>query len=196
MPPKLEIKPRLEIKDLLSHQYDPADYSLTAFHEHYQSLVKHRDHLRKQYDRKKETRASLREPDGKSLNLQTRRGLADPPSGNLSKGSRFSSLPDDDDGSSSSALTKPIISASLSKKELDKLPQHERKAAVRKIRKEIETMKAEMKEQKRNDNKARKEAEDSKEQNEHQKTVKADQNETNESGQDQGWETATSSLRR
>ena len=172
MPPKVETKSELPIEYLLSYQYDPAGYTQADFHRHYQRLVEHRDELRNQYDRKKETRASLRQPDGKSLNMQRRRGLADPPSANPPKGSRFSSLPDDDDGSSSSALTRPTLSASLSKKKLDKLSQHELKAVVTEIRIEVETMKTEMKAQKKKDNEARKEAEDTKEQNDLQKTVK------------------------
>ncbi|KAM0798760.1 hypothetical protein BDR22DRAFT_352040 [Usnea florida] len=132
MPPKFEDTRELPIEYLLSYQYDPAGDNQAAFHKNYQRLVEYRDDLRKQYDRKKETRASLRGQD------------ANPP-----KGSRFSILPDADDGSSSSALTKPTISASLSIKQLNKLFGQERKAEVRKIKEEIETMKAEMKEQKR-----------------------------------------------
>ena len=196
MPPKLEPMSELPIECLLSYQYDPAGYNQAAFHNHYQRLVDYRDDLRKQYDRKSETRASLRGPDGKSLNTQRSKRLADASSANPPKGSRFSGLPDDDNGSSSSALTKPTILASLSKKQLDKLSDNERKAAVRKIKKEIEIMKAEMKEQKKKDNEARKEAEDAKEPNDHLKTVNENQDETNESDQDEGWQTAKSSLRR
>ena len=184
MPPKLKVKSKLDIKDLLSHQYDPADYTLGDFQEHYQRLVDHRDEIRKQYDRKKQTRANLRQPEGKILNLRTSNDLADTPSANPPKGSRFSSLLDDEDGSSNSALTKLTISATKSKKQLKKLPQHERKAPVRKIKEEIAAMKAEMKEQKGNDNEARKAAENTKEQNEHQKTVEENQDEADESGQD------------
>ena len=187
---------KLSIEDLLSRQYDPADYKPEDFHKHYRELVTHRDGVRKQYDQKKETRASIRGPDGKSLNRQRSRKLADTPSANPPKGSRFSSLPDDDDGSSNSALTKPTISASLSIKQLNKLSDHERKAAVRKIKEEIETMKAQMKAQKKKDNEARKEAEDKNRLRDHQKTVVENQDETNESGQDEGWQTAESSLRR
>ena len=75
MAPKLYIKPKLEINFLLSYQYDPADYNLTAFYEHYQRLVKHRDDLRKQCDDKEEKRASLKQADGKSLNRDMSRDL-------------------------------------------------------------------------------------------------------------------------
>ena len=185
MPPKMKTKSRLDIEDILSHQYDPADYSLAAFHEQYQVLVEHRDNLRKQFNEKEERRASHKQPNGKTLNLQIRRRLADPPSANPSKGSRFSILPDDGEGSSTSAASKPTTSATLSKKQLDNLLQNDRKVEVRKIKGEIETMKKEMKAQKKKDNKDREEAQNTKEK-EHRR------DEADESGQDQDWETAKS----
>ena len=184
MPPKVEVKSKLPIEYLLSHQYDPAIYKPGDFHEHYQELVKYRDELRKQYDRKNQTRASLREPDGKTLYLQTYIGLANSASANPSKGSRFNILTDDDEGSSTSAASKPTTSATLSKKELDKIPQHERKIEVRKIKEEIKTMKKEMKEQKKKDNEDREEAKDTKGGKEHQMAVEEDEDEADESGQE------------
>ena len=186
MPPKVETKSELPIEYLLSYQYDPAGYTQAVFRRHYQKLVEHRDDLRKHFNDKEERRASRKQADGKNINKQRSRRLTDLLSASPPKGSRFSSLPDDDDGSSSSALPKPTISATLSKTKLNKLPQHERKPVVTEIRKEVETMKAEMKVQKKKDNGARNEAENAKEQNDHQKTAKEDPDETNELGQDQG----------
>ena len=193
MVPKVDIQPGLKIEDLLSHQYDQAGYKQSTFHEHYQKLVNHRDELRKQYDRKAKTRANLREPDGKTLNLQRSKGLTDPPSANPSKGSRFSILPDDDEGSSSSALSKPQLSASLNKHQLNELPDSQRKAEVRKIKEEIGMMKRGMKEQKRKDNESRKDGKDAKEGKEHGGGVDEDEVEADESGRDQGWEMGKSS---
>ena len=196
MPLKLDIQPGLTIEDLLSYQYNPADYKQSTFHKHYQMLVKHRDELRKQYDRKKQTRASLRQPDGKSLNIQTSKGLADSASADFAQGSRFSILPDDDEGLSTSAASKPTTSASLSKKQLDKLIDNQRKAEVRKIKGEIETMKRDMKAQKKKVNECRKDAKDSKQEKEHRRAVEEDEVEADKSGHDQELETAKSSRRR
>ena len=202
MMPKLEIKPKLSIKDLLSYQYDPADYTQAVFHKHYQRLVQHRDDLQKRHDDKEEKRASLRQPDGKILNLQTRRALTNTPSANLSQGNRFSSLPDDDDGSYDQASTKPTLSATLSTYQLDKLFDNERKVAVAKIKEEIAAVKKEMKKQRRvvvvktKGNMGREETENVTEERESQRAVQEDQDEKIESGQDLGWETVKSSRRR
>ena len=202
MAPKLDIEPTLDIEYLLSHKYDPGDYKPAAFHEQYQSLVKHRDDLQKQHNIKEEKRASIRQPDGKTLNLQTRRALTHTPPATFSQRNRFSSLPDDDDGSSNSSLTKPTPSARLSTNQLDKLFDNERKAVVAKIKQEIAAVKEEMKKQRRvvvaktKGNEGREEVEDAKEERQTQRAVQEDHDETNEPGQDRGWETVKSSLRR
>lgn len=202
MAPKLDVEPKLDSEYLLSYRYDPADYKRTDFHEQYQSLVKHRDDLRKQHNTKEEKRASLRQPDGKTFNLQTRRALTNTPPATFSQGNRFSSLPDDDDGSSKSSLTKPTLSARLSNNQLDKLFDNERKAAVAKIKKEIAAVKEEMKKQRRvvvaktKENMGREEIENVTEERESQRAVQEDQDEEIESGQYLGWETVKSSRRR
>lgn len=105
-------------------------------------------------------------------------------------GSRFSELPDNDEGSTVSPNLEPKISADIETNQLDKLTANERKQVVATLQREIQ----ELQQQKKTQREARKGKNGRKE--DRDEANNEDQDETGELEQEQDWETVNRSGKR
>ncbi|CAD6593403.1 MAG: hypothetical protein ASARMPRED_007451 [Alectoria sarmentosa] len=178
---------------LLSNKYDPASDSPSKFRQAYHQLAQHRDDLRTQCEAKERKRADMKQAKGQSYNRKPsiKHSELTAAAAPKTKGSRFSNLADNSDGSTIAPPTKHKPPARLTTTRLEELTDEERKQ-------EEKTREAAAAESKKK--RAREEEEEEevkkKEEKQDEEAKEEGRNEASEIELGQGWETVKRAGRR